>query len=449
MKKRVWLFCIFISGLVCTSCAAAPETAEPVSKIPINQDTLEMEPDFSYVVPIQLPHILVDQSGYQSGDKKVAFFYGKDLEETFEIRDERTEETVYSGTLRLVKETDGRMLYTGMFTEFGEAGTYYIHQEQVGDSYSFAIGASIYNQKYKKLESSLLKEKFTQVSDQAYLLANYMFVDEMFSETWTNMSYIRAKMEMLLYSQDTSTGAFYSEIVEEPVDATVYDGTISLSTTAQMAGILAQYVYLYRETEDPIFINKCLQASQKAYRYMEKYRDNTDTDAWYYAATQLYRLTRQYKYRNAIMEYDTLPVESRSSTTYGYTILADFTYLSTPYGTDYNRCELLLDGYLDKAQMISTQSSREHFYVLPDIASMSDQEVLDDMVILGIVNHVLSGQEYAGVQKNYIHYLSGTNQDRQDYLNTKMLKEKDTDRMNTGNTIKMFVVYAGLYSDNE
>ena len=287
------------------------------------------------------------------------------------------------------------------------------------------------------------------VSDQAYLLANYMFVDEMFSKTWTNMSYIRAKMEMLLYSQDTATGAFYSEIMEEPVDAGMNDGTISLSTTAQMAGVLAQYVYLYRETEDPVFINKCLQASQKAYRYMEKYRDNTDTDTWYYAATQLYRLTRQYKYRNAIIEYDTLPVESRSSTMYGYTILADFAYLSTPYGTDYNRCELLLDYYLDKAQSISMQSSREHFYVLPDIDAMNDKDILDDMVILGIVNHVLSGQEYAGIQKNYIHYLSGTNKDRQDYLNARMLKENGTDRINTGNATKMLVVYANLYEDGQ
>lgn len=449
MKKRVWLFCIFISGLVCSSCAVAQEPAEPVSKVPLEQDTLEMEPDFSYVVPVQLPHVLIDRSGYQSGDKKVAFFYGKDLEETFEIRDERTEEVVYSGTLRQVKETDGRMLYTGMFTDFSVAGTYYIHQDQVGDSYSFSIGASIYNQKYKKLESTLLKEKFTMVSDQAYLLANYMFVDEMFSKTWTNMSYIRAKMEMLLYSQDTATGAFYSEIMEEPVDAGMNDGTISLSTTAQMAGVLAQYVYLYRETGDPVFINKCLQASQKAYRYMEKYRDNTDTDTWYYAATQLYRLTRQYKYRNAIIEYDTLPVESRSSTMYGYTILADFAYLSTPYGTDYNRCELLLDYYLDKAQSISMQSSREHFYVLPDIDAMNDKDILDDMVILGIVNHVLSGQEYAGIQKNYIHYLSGTNKDRQDYLNARMLKENGTDRINTGNATKMLVVYANLYEDGQ
>jgi len=221
-------------------------------------------------------------------------------------------------------------------------------------------------------------------------------------------------------------------------------GTVSLSATAQMAGVFAQYVYLYKHTDDPAFINQCLLAAGKAYKYVEKYRDNTDTDAWYYAATQLYRATSQYKYRTAIAEYDTLPVESRSSTELGYTILADFTYLSTPYGTDYNRCAVLLDSYMDKAQSISVSSSRENFYVLEEITSMSDKEILEDMFIMGVVNYVLSGQEYAGVQKNYIHYLSGVNTEMKDYLNENILMEDGADCMDAANAVKMLVVYANL-----
>ena len=449
MKKRVWLFCIFISGLVCTSCALAQEEANPVSKVLLEQDTLEMEPDFSYVVPLQQPHIIVDQNGYQSADKKIAFFYGNNLEETFEIRDEKTDEVVYSGTLRQVKEADGKMIYTGAFTDFAGAGKYYIHQKQVGDSHTFTTGASIYNRKYKEMENLLLKEKPETVSEQAYLLANYMFIDEMFADTWTNMSYIRAKLELLLQSQDVATGAFYSEIADTMVEGGTYEGTISLSTTAQMSGILAEYAYLYRNIEDPVFVNQCYQASLRAYAYMERYRDNTDTDAWYYAATQLYRLTRQYKYRNAIIEYDTLAVESRSSTPNGYTMLADFTYLSTPYGTDYNRCELLLAQYLDRAQYIATEASREHYFVLPELNTMSEKDILDDMVMLGIVNRILSGQEYAAVQKNYIHYLSGVNPERQDYWNKEMRMQEEAETINIGNATKMLVVYANLYQKVE
>ena len=58
---------------------------ETVSTVSIGQDTVEMEPDFSYVVEVQKPHIFVDVSGYRINDKKVAFFYGEELTEEFEI----------------------------------------------------------------------------------------------------------------------------------------------------------------------------------------------------------------------------------------------------------------------------------------------------------------------------------------------------------------------------
>lgn len=444
MKRKVWLLSIFISALLCTSCAASEEMVEPVSKVPKGQDTLEMEPDFSYVVTPQLPYILVDQSGYKCMDKKVAFFYGNELKETFEIRDEKTGETVYSGTLSKVKEADGQTLYTGIFTDFKEPGNYYVYHEQVGDSYEFVIDDLIYSKKYRELQNTLYSEEYDNVSDYAYLLVNSMFIREMFADVTINETKIHDGIKILLNSQNGQTGAFFNEILTEPVDMTMYDGTISLSTTAQMAGVLAQYAYLYRETGDPALVNQCLQAAQKAYAYVETYRHNTDTDAWYFAATQLYRVTRQYKYSNAIAEYDTLDPKSRSSTRQGYTILADFTYLATPYGTDYERCNTILDGYMDVAQNISTNSSRESFYVLGNIDAMSDKEVLEDMFVLGVMNHILSGQEYAGVQKNYIHYLSGVNENREDYLTERILLEDGSDRINTANAIKMMVIYGNL-----
>lgn len=463
MSNKVWLFSIFICCFLSTSCSTAKEQAAPVSTIPEGQNTLEMEPDFSYAVVQQKPHIFVDQTGYRGKDKKVAFFYGNDLEQVFEIREISTDLVVYTGMLNKVKDQEGKILYTGIFTAFSEEGDYYIHHEQLGDSYEFCINDELYNETYKSLESRLLKEKYTDVSDQAYLLANYMFMREIEPDKWINESYIRAKLQELMNSQDVKTGAFYKEILSKPVVTTgaktveagvlpgegEQEGTVSLSTTAQMAGVFAQYVYLYRDTEDAVFINQCLLAAQKAYKYVEKYRDNTDTDAWYFAAAQLYRTTRQYKYRNAIAEYDTLPVESRSSTEQGYTILADFTYLSTPYGTDYNRCASLLDAYMHKAQNISVSSSRENFYVLEGIAAMTDREILEDMFIMGVVNHVLSGQEYAGVQKNYIHYLSGVNMELKDYLNENMLLRDGTDRIDIANAVKMLVVYGNLYEEEK
>lgn len=452
---KVWLSGIFICSLLSTSCAMPRDRIETVSTVSIGQDTVEMEPDFSYVVEAQKPHIFVDVSGYRINDKKVAFFYGEELTEEFEIHEAESDRVVYSGKLSKATEVDGKELYTGIFTEFLEEGNYYLHHKEIGDSYDFMIKDDLYDRQYKQLENLLLKEKYTDVSSQAYLLANYMFMREIYPDKWINESYIKAKMQELLAEQDAESGAFYKELRGKKITIPEAEQdeksllpndeeTVSLSTTAQMAGVLAQYVYLYKGTEEPVFINQCLLAATKAYKYVEKYRDNTATDAWYYAAVQLYRTTRQYKYRNAIAEYDMFPVESRSSTEQGYTVLADFAYLSTPYGTDYRRCEEMLDSYIDKAQNISISSSRENFYVLENISIMSDCEILEDMFIMGVVNYVLSGQEYAGVQKNYIHYLSGVNMELKNYLQESIIYEDGTDRIDTANAVRLLVVYGNL-----
>lgn len=447
LSKKVWLFFIFITGMLCTSCVLETQKSQPVSKIPIEQDTLKMEPDFSYDVTNQQPHIRVDKTGYQNKDKKVAFFYGIELEETFEVRDEKTDIIIYTGTLSPIRDEEGRTLYYGVFSGLEDSGTYYIHQKQIGDSDSFAISTGIYNRKCQELESLLLKKKFTKASDQAYFLAHYLFADEVFPEMMANMSYINASMELLLASQDAVTGGFYEDIQKEtPENSTgdVEPKEVSLSTTIQVAGVLAQYACLYWESEDAALINACSLAAQRAYRYVEKYREEIELDAWYYASAQLYRLTRQYKYGSAIIEYDTQKNDANNSTTNGYMMLADFTYLSTPYGANYERCEKLLDGYLKKAQDISVRSSREYFYVLPDIEKMSDQEILEDMMLLGVVNRILSGQEYEGAQKNYIHYLMGVNKEGVNYLERMLMENTSEDSVNIGNAVKMYAVYAGL-----
>lgn len=452
LKTKVWLSLLIISSMLCAACAqAAPVvTEEPV--VPLSQDTLEMVPDFSYAVTPQNPYIYIDQMGYRTQDKKNVFFNGSDLEGSFSVQNAENGEEVYSGKLHKIKDLDGKQLYVGDFTNLTEEGKYVITQHQLGDSYEFVVEDSVYDREFLVLQKRVKEYNYSNVSDLAYVLANLMFIKEMFGEAKVDVSFVEKSVIMLLNSQDAGSGAFYSEIFTEPIvkeeniaeqTAAESIGTISLTTTAQMAGVLAQYSILYREI-DPDFAVQCLNASQKAYRYMEQYKANTDTDAWYYAAVQLYRATSQYKYRNAIAEYDAVDSSLHSSTSQGYTILADFIYLLTPRGTDYARCNILLDKYMDKAQMISVKSSRENFYVLENIDTMSDKEILEDMIILGIVNHVLSGQEYAGVQRNYVHYLSGVNLGANDYMTQKLIMLPAQDEENITNISKLLVVFGNL-----
>ena len=452
LKIKVWLSLLIISSMLCAACAQAAPVVEEEPSVPLSQDTLEMVPDFSYAVTPQVPSIYIDQIGYRSQDKKSVFFSGTNLDGVFSVQDAESGEEVYSGYIHKVKDFDGRQLYVGDFSRVTEEGKYVIVQPQLGDSYEFIVDDSIYDQKFLVLQKAVKEYNYSNVSDLAYVLANMMFVKEMFNEAKVDVSFIEKTVIMLLNSQDAKSGAFYSEIFTEPIvneqsalEQAAADsiGTISLTTTAQMAGVLAQYSILYREI-DPDFAVQCLAASQKAYRYMEKYKANTDTDAWYYAAVQLYRATGQYKYRNAIAEYDAVDSSLHSSTNQGYTILADFIYLLTPRGTDYARCNMLLEQYMEKAQMISVKSSRENFYVLEDIEAMSDKEILEDMIVLGIVNHVLSGQEYAGVQRNYVHYLSGVNLAASNYLAQKFIVLPEENEENITNISELLIVFGNL-----
>jgi len=453
LKTRVRLSLLIICSLICTACTNTVAVETESQAVPM-QDTLGMVPDFSYAVPEQIPNVFIDSTGYCPTDKKIAYFIGTDLDGSFEVRDAVTEETVYTGSLHETEDKDGKMLYAGNFTSLEKDGKYYIWQGQVGDSYEFEISDSVYKKEFIVLQRLAEEYTYTNVSDAAYTLSNMLFLQEMFGDVSINSTYVKEKIATLLWSQDVKSGAFYSEIMKEPVQVQQAavpaegiiaqpEGTVSLTTTAQMAGVLAKYSYLYKEA-DPVFSTECLRAAQKAYKYMEQYRGNTDTDAWYFAATELFRTTGQFKYRTAIREYDEMETGLKSRTEQNYTILADFTYLSTAYGTDYNRCTLLLDSYMDRAQNISVSATKENFYVNSDIASMSDNDILDDMIVLGIVNNVLSGQEYEGIERNYIHYLSGTNMEAGDYLAERMLVPDPAKGANITNVAKLLVIYGNL-----
>lgn len=451
MKTKVWISLFFISSLVCTACVQPTPTAEPISKIPLEQDTLEMVPDFSYALTPQRPHVFVDQMGYRSEDKKKVYFYGVDLEDGFVVENVVSGETVYSGTVHKTKEKDNKELYVGDFTALLQEGRYVITHPVLGDSYEFVIEDSVYEQEYGSMQKMAKEYAYSEVSEFAYVLANMMFIEQMYGTEMVDASFIGEKLAMLLNSYDEKSGAFYNEVFREPIVPRQNTGgteeqpigTISLTTTAQMAGVLAQYSVLYKET-DPVFATKCLATAQKAYRYMEQYKANTDTDAWYYAAVSLYRATNQYKYRKAIAEYDAVDSSLHRSTRQGYTILADFTYLSTPWGTDYNRCNVLLERYMDRAQSISVKSSQENFYVPENIDTMTNKKILEDMIVLGVVNHVLSGQEYAGVQRNYIHYLSGVNANARNILAEEMMNPVNGAELDIADVARLMVIFGNL-----
>lgn len=414
MKKKVRLSVCIICLLLFNACAALPGQENRTGDVSFKQDTLGLTPDFSYEVKEQKPNILIDREGYLPDEKKTAFFIGNDIVGEFYIKEETTGETVYQGVISGTNASIGEeAVSTGDFSAFLEEGNFVIYHEKLGYSYPFTIGKNVYDNVLIRLANLLKTYPYTQVSESAYTLSNVMMTKEIYKDFEPDRVFIQNAMRRLLEAQDEKTGAFPLTYPKQ-ADAET-EPEISLSATAETAGVLAQYVFNFKDT-DPEFCAECLRAAQKAFAYIEKYRGNISTDSWYFAATQLYRATGGYRYRTAIAEYDSISEASRTISEYDYTILADIAYLSTSYTTDFKRCNAIMERYLDRAQEISLNSLRENFYVLKNADTMSEKELLEDMMILGIVNYVLSGREYAGIQQNYIHYFFGVNAQRRNLL---------------------------------
>lgn len=428
------------------SCTQTDSNKNTEQSIPEDIDTLELQPDFSYEVIPQTPHIRIDKVGYLPDRKKTAFIVGKDLSLNFSVMNKRTKEVSFQGKLMKVGKADenGDNLYLGDFTKLAEDGTYEIYQPDVGNSYPFEINNSVYNNVSNSLYRIVRTYHYETVGKLSYVLGNIMLTKEIYPNSEDNYFYIKKQMALLIEQQNKKTGAVNLYINNNGLTGDTVMGetltndtsipeintkeTVSLTSSAEFAGVMAQYYNNYKDY-DKAFANQCLQAATKAYNYMEKYRDNTSTDSWYYAATQLYRVTGSYKYKAAIKEYDDFSMEKRTVSEYDFTLLGDLAYLSTSYHTNLSRCQNLMNQYLQEAQEISYHSSKEHFYVQENIDIMSEDELLNKMMVLGVVNYVLSGREYAGIQENYIHYFFGVNDSLKNRLTEDFITTADTDPM--------------------
>lgn len=394
LKRKVWLSVCLICILICSACTVSvPGRDTTDAGIPQTQDTLLLTPDFSYEVVQQIPNIRIDCEGYPVDSRKTAYFIGDNLDTVFSVIVAGTTQVVYEGNLKAVSGAeDGKVMYTGDFTSLISPGSYRIYHPQLGYSYEFQIDNDVYQNIAEKLYQRIEKSKISNVENLSYILGNLMLSHEIFTK-----------------GEDTGTTDFITERISWLLETTEETtGHMSLSATAAASGALAQY-YCHNREENPELSNQCLKAAEQAYQYVTSYRDSISSDSWYYAVTELYRATGGYQYKRAIAEYDQLEADKKKVSDLDYTLLADMAYLLTNGRTDYNRCNTIMQSYMEKASDISENSTREYFYVLENVDTIEEQVLFRDMMILGVVNYVLSGREYAAVQENYIHYFFGVN----------------------------------------
>ena len=390
--------------------------------------TLGYTPVFDYEVLPQKSSLVVDKVGYYPGDKKVTYIL-KDISSLeFKIIDVNTDKEVYEGQFSRIESEVGNQtgFYLGDFSSLSKAGRYRVFQKDLGYSEEFVVSNNVYDGSITDINARIIKHNFRTTSELSYTLANLFLTYEFYGKIFPNDAYVKYLVKLLLQEQMDS-GAVYENMLSEreikqneeyirnSVGLPPAGAGISLSATAEFAGVMAKY-YSDFASNDTEFADECLRAALKAFGYTDQYRDNVSSDSYYYAASELYRATGNYKFRTAIALYDSLDESLRTCSDKDYTMLGDIAYLMTSYKTDYNRCDGLMSRYFDDVLKISDITDRQHFYVQADIEGLEMDDVLNNMMKLGLVSFIISGREYSSIQSNYLHYLLGANPDNINYL---------------------------------
>lgn len=439
--------------------------------------SLGLTPEFDYEVPVSLPNILVDQVGYAQDSNKVAVIQGEMPPDTFTIMEADTGTVVYTGQIEQkgYDETTGVFISYGDFTDFTTSGEYYIQAAMIGQSYPFAISENpyehlfqvalrqyYYNRCGQTLSSELAGEaahnachaREAQMKEEAsicldvtggwhmdemgtrdvvrgcqtvnslllaYELYPDMFGDEAGIPESGNavpdiLDEVKYEIDWLLKMQDAKSGAVYASVSSVDNKATGYilyiDG-ITMDATIQFAASMAKFSYLY-QNYDRTFATRCLQASDRAYRYAQKYLEDVSPEEYFYAATELYRATGANGYHTVVKNYLTQnPVTKMDN---DFIFWGCVTYLSTKQRVDVNLCSDVIKVLMQEVEQISYSSKNSKLLVNADKEQSNNEKLLHGLSRLAVVDHIITNHEYATVLENHLHYMLGRNLQSISYL---------------------------------
>ena len=99
---------------------------------------------------------------------------------------------------------------------------------------------------------------------------------------------VKYEIDWLLKMQDAKSGAVYASVSSVDSKAAGYilyiDG-ITMDATIRFAATMAKFSYLY-QSYDREFATLCLQAADRAYRYVENYLADVSQEQYFFAAAE-------------------------------------------------------------------------------------------------------------------------------------------------------------------
>lgn len=439
--------------------------------------SLGLSPEFDYEVPESLPSILVDQVGYATGSNKVAVISGETPPETFSIFDADTGREVYTGEIENKGYDSFVNAYISYadFTDFNMVGTYYIQAEAIGCSYAFEISeepcAPLLDKVFKQyyfnrcgltLSTELAGEaahnachsREAQMKDEAMIkrdvsggwhvdeigsrdvvrgcrtMNTLLLASELYSDDRNDdrgipesgngipdiLDEVKYEVDWLLKMQDTKSGAVYASVssVDNKTEGYIlYIDGITMDATIHFAASMAKFSYLY-QNYDREFATLCLQASDRAYRYAEKYPADVSQEQYFFAASELYRATGSYQYRNVVNNY--LTQNANLDLDNDFVFWGCVTYLSTKQKVDVDLCAAVTQSLMRKGEEISYASRDSKLLVNMDEKQGGNAGLLRDMTRLAVVDHIITNHEYVTVLENHMHYMLGRNLQSISYL---------------------------------
>lgn len=377
------------------------------------------EVNLSYEVPQAVPNVIVDRLGYEPESSKTAVFKGKQMPSSFTVRNAENGKVVYTGTVKAKgngkSETE---YYYGDFSDLKQSGNYYIQIDTYGESYPFLIHDHLYYSLYKRSFDRLhamrngggnteegwqMEEKGENREIEACIsLYQLLLSYEMFPAVCTD--------DMGTEESGNGTADLLDECRYE-IEWLIRQAQISpdgsKEACAYRAAALAKYAYLTKNI-DSVFYGECLRAAETAWKGAAGENPAPD-DVRALAAAELYRLTGGHSYLAFAEEYLESCVQ-RTGKLSKLEFWSGVTYLNTKNKVEVELCDTLIKKIMEEAEEIAKQSKENSFLVYSDRGSEDLDALLQEMMRIGIVNHIITNHEYNTVIENCFHYLLGRNQ---------------------------------------
>ena len=352
--------------------------------------SMEGTPVVDYAVPRVLPNILVDKTGYSVSDGKVATVKGKNLPDEFRLMDVLTGEEVYRGVVEEIVYHDELGLYSGYvdFSDFKEAGCYYLECDIIGCSISFNIREKMYASLFEEVYSEMMdscRQRSLTLQEAVSLLEAYEWYKDVFPDE------DEEKVPDVL----KELRGWVSYMEENGVDE---------GAEALYAAFLAKFSYNYQKF-DRKYATECLKRASTVFGEA-KTVTGRDADTLF-ALTELYRATGRYPYRQQIIDYKDFFEDNSSYLEERSYLYAVMTYINTRQKVDVDLCHILMGNVMDRAEEIS----KHYMDMIHPVAAKNNGAVnlLNAAVGLSCANYVTNNYQYTGVLEEFLHYLMGQN----------------------------------------